>query len=1006
MSLISQTTSYTTPGTYTYTIPQGVGSLEFHIWGAGGADGDNGKSISVQSGSTSSQIQSGTTQTQTGTTQVETGVAQIQTGTTQVQTGTAQEAYTVSTTCFPAGTLVSTPTGLVAIESLLVGDLVYGFDIHQDSSTINYAAELVASPITKLYIHTWAEADEFSYLLVITHEHGVLTITAGHEVLSSSRDATGPFEGFVRAEHLTVGDVIYTTDGTPSIIQEIVLGDEYDLVYNLEIDGVHTYIADGIRVHNGILVGSGGNGGGKGKGSTTRTLYRTVPIYETVPTYTTVSTYTAVPVYTTNPVYTTVSTPVYSSVTGGRGGHGAPGGYASRKVQVHAGDVVVISIGAPGLRYAGGISQSVYFQHHGGDSGQSSEGGRGGGGGGATVVTVNGVIVGIAAGGGGGGGAGISNHDGDDGITATVSGIGSGDSGPGKISVNGPATGGGGGGGFYGGHGGASGDVGKGGEGGVCYGTIIEGGHGVYPTWYPGGRNLEHYPGHNYGYAAQSGAAVLIFNKSFNINVKRSSKWNPVNSAFVKVNSHWKEISNGWTKVSGEWVPLISSDAVTGADNILTPAITYSLTADSASIAEADTVTFTLATTGIASGTIIPYTVSGIDADDVATNQHLTGHFVVGTTDTITFTPRLDHTTKGTRILKVSLDNTTESAECTILDTSITPVYTIYGNISSVNEGGAVRFTMSNVGGIAGESINYAITGINGSRISSGLINGTFVVGSVETKDFAIANDYTTTGPTVMTITLLGKGASTTCTINDTSTTPHGSLTGTTSGTTWTVPAGVYSAVVNAIGGGGGGGQDSHAGYNGYAGDKITGTISVTPGQVYTLYSGTGGGAGASDQGSAAGGVGGIGLAAGGAGSAAGPTPISGGGGGGGAGSALLFNGIPVLVAAGGGGGGGGGNGSTGQPQQNEYASTSNGGNGTAKGGDGGGAGGGGSGYPLGGAGGALLSGDNGGYSGNNGQRVIPSGCTVASAYNGGGAASRGGTASTAGGNGSITVSW
>ena len=281
------------------------------------------------------------------------------------------------------------------------------------------------------------------------------------------------------------------------------------------------------------------------------------------------------------------------------------------------------------------------------------------------------------------------------------------------------------------------------------------------------------------------------------------------------------------------------------------------------------------------------------------------------------------------------------------------------------------------------------------------------MVGSAETTDLAVSNDLTTTGTTVMTIKLIGKGATAACTVFDTSTTPHGSITGTPSGTTWTVPTGVYSAVVNAIGGGGGGGGcDSHAGYNGFPGDKITGVVSVTPGQVYTLYSGTGGGAGVSDQGSAPGGAGGTGYASGGHGSAAGPTPYSGGGGGGGAASALVLGGTPILVAAGGGGGGGGGNGSTGQGQQGRYASSSAGSNGTAKGGDGGGAGGGGGGYPLGGLGGAVLGGDNGGYSGTNGQRVLPNGCGVATANNGGGAAVRSSVASVAGGNGSITLTW
>ena len=166
-----------------------------------------------------------------------------------------------SSTCFPAGTLINTPNGLIAIETLIVGDLVYGFDIGE---TANYSADLVAKPVTQVFKHSWAEADEFSRLIIISHTSGILNITGNHEVLTSSRDATGPYPHFVRAEHLQIGDIIYDDQGQSSEILEITPGEPYDYVYNFEVADVHTYIAGGIRVHNG-----GGGGGGKGTTTTT-----------------------------------------------------------------------------------------------------------------------------------------------------------------------------------------------------------------------------------------------------------------------------------------------------------------------------------------------------------------------------------------------------------------------------------------------------------------------------------------------------------------------------------------------------------------------------------------------------------------------------------------------------------------------------------------------------------------------------------------------------------------
>jgi hypothetical protein len=60
----------------------------------------------------------------------------------------------------------------------------------------------------------------------------------------------GGNRGFVVAGELQVGDIIFTEDGSETIITAIAPGAEYDYVYNIEVDNFHTYVADGIRVHN------------------------------------------------------------------------------------------------------------------------------------------------------------------------------------------------------------------------------------------------------------------------------------------------------------------------------------------------------------------------------------------------------------------------------------------------------------------------------------------------------------------------------------------------------------------------------------------------------------------------------------------------------------------------------------------------------------------------------------------------------------------------------------
>ena len=176
--------------------------------------------------------------------------------------------YNTSSSCFPAGTMISTPNGLIPIEDIKEGDVVYGYD----ATDYNYSSLIVPSIVTKKHIHTWEESGSTCQLLVIKHEHGVLNVTVNHEILTSSKQNPLSDKGFARADELEVGDTIYTTNGVAVKIQEITRGEPYDLVYNFEVEDVHTYIADGIRVHNGgggkgttyYYYGGGGGGGGGG----------------------------------------------------------------------------------------------------------------------------------------------------------------------------------------------------------------------------------------------------------------------------------------------------------------------------------------------------------------------------------------------------------------------------------------------------------------------------------------------------------------------------------------------------------------------------------------------------------------------------------------------------------------------------------------------------------------------------------------------------------------------
>ena len=239
--------------------------------------------------------------------------------------------------------------------------------------------------------------------------------------------------------------------------------------------------------------------------------------------------------------------------------------------------------------------------------------------------------------------------------------------------------------------------------------------------------------------------------------------------------------------------------------------------------------------------------------------------------------------------------------------------------------------------------------------------------------------------------------------------------------TTWVVPVGTTVVQVVLIGaGGGGGGNDRLVGADGYPGDRLSGPLPVTAGDILGFSAGFRGRRGMPNAGAGGGAGGGtqiVGLGSGGFGGAAGTGGYSGGGGGGGAATFLILNGTTIAVACGGGGGGGGGDNSPGQNRSSEaYTSGYSGSNGESKVGDGGGGGGGGGGI-YGGQGGLTRTGDNGGYSGSRGKSsTLPTGWTktvpdtgnqgAVTGGNGGLGGVSGGREPTDGGDGSLTITW
>jgi hypothetical protein len=232
-------------------------------------------------------------------------------------------------------------------------------------------------------------------------------------------------------------------------------------------------------------------------------------------------------------------------------------------------------------------------------------------------------------------------------------------------------------------------------------------------------------------------------------------------------------LSNGETYSRGGLeVDSISTQFVALKVESISPS--YALYASSSSTSEGATATFTLSTTNVATGTVIPYTITGVSASDVVGGQ-LSGSVTVGANGQATIGVPLiaDLLTEGSETLTVTAQG--QSASVTINDTSLTPQlasYALSANSSSTSEGATATFTLSTTSVAAGTAVPYTVTGVSASDVVGGQLSGSVNVGTngQATISVPLVADLFTEGAETLTVTAGGQAAS--VTVIDTSTSP------------------------------------------------------------------------------------------------------------------------------------------------------------------------------------------------------------------------------------------
>lgn len=125
---------------------------------------------------------------------------------------------------FAEGTPVSTPSGLVPIEEVQIGDLVYSFD------------EQTGKVVEQEVVHLIEGNKEHEIVTFKLVDDETVRVTDGHPFYVAAND-----DKWVQAENLSIGDALQNSNGVSVLIVDLVSEFSAEKVYNLTVANTHTY---------------------------------------------------------------------------------------------------------------------------------------------------------------------------------------------------------------------------------------------------------------------------------------------------------------------------------------------------------------------------------------------------------------------------------------------------------------------------------------------------------------------------------------------------------------------------------------------------------------------------------------------------------------------------------------------------------------------------------------------------------------------------------------------
>ena len=138
----------------------------------------------------------------------------------------------VGSGCFLKGTMVTLANGKgKPIDEIKVGDLVLGYD----------GNKIEPGKVLKTFLHPKRKG----YLLVTTEDGREIKVTGDHRVYQG--------KNYKRIGLLKPGDVLFAQENDilkPIKIKSIVSKKEIVDIYNIKVEKLHTYFAQGVLAHN------------------------------------------------------------------------------------------------------------------------------------------------------------------------------------------------------------------------------------------------------------------------------------------------------------------------------------------------------------------------------------------------------------------------------------------------------------------------------------------------------------------------------------------------------------------------------------------------------------------------------------------------------------------------------------------------------------------------------------------------------------------------------------